>query len=584
MSLSTDQLRELSLRIAEDPDVVEKLSVDELAQFRKYSNPYGSNFSAKKSFANITITNFREEWFQKYYLEAMVAFQYQLASECKPHVQIDEITDQFRPEINGLRDKLTALKQARRPYAEVEAELVRVEAIRDKKIEKCTRLYRACVYDFLNRNFHYDPTRHLRKARTENPADPERRPHTTAAEEAARAAKAAPAIGEKMRRDPELLYKYMRDNLLGTYQYGMALQTQVKGLMSAIATGVSVDDAAAIALRTYGELQKICTDMRRVSEPLAQSDLLESFKVSPPVDVHHHFRRYCENHHEQLCALVRDYYATKADTEFAIIYHRAFKTADAAREHRIQHENEFRAPVLTVENNGITLLGAYKQNSERVDFYNRNTEILKEMMEQNAQDAKLGQDMMTKKMKREKKRNIDECGPDAEGLSAFSKAGTITHDASRNITSIGAVRGMTREEQEKYMEEKSSGKSTTSGSSVSSPSDDPNDISNLMPVAEGTVVPGPGRPVHVPACDFSECPDDGIEVGMYFTTYDEAGNPTFKQSKFYTQAEAPLHGQEGSEFAEAYQPMRGDAEMEFETKTIRSRDGRTISVKVPLKE
>ena len=64
-----------------------------------------------------------------------------------------------------------------------------------------------------------------------------------------------------------------------------------------------------------------------------------------------------------------------------------------------------------------TVLADYKKNRENIDFYNRHTEVLKRIMDQHEQDKKLGKDLMNKRVKKAKSKNIEEMGKDAEILA-----------------------------------------------------------------------------------------------------------------------------------------------------------------------
>jgi hypothetical protein len=534
--MSADQLRELAARIVENPDCVDELTEEQVTAVRKHTNPYGSNFSAKKSWANITITNFRDEYFKRMYLYGVIAFIHRLATEAVPTDQHAMITAECK--------KMCAEYAAGRDAgnltnAECAERIKFAEQRRDQKIESATRLYRSCITKFLASQFEYDPDRHVRAAKTTNAADPERRPNPRewAEGQAARGVQ----IAAKMRADPDKMYKYMHDNILAGYQISSECTSMLKSVLPHLP-----EDSQGVALNLYARSKGLTNDMRKIAEPCQAAETLSAYTVSPPADVFHNFGRYMSNNFEAMQGLVRDFSGLRPDFEFAVIYHQAFKTPEAAREHRLAHESEFRSPVLTVENNGISLLGPYKENSERIDFYNKNTEILKNMMDQNAADSKLGQDIMTKTVTKKKKDNIDECGPDAEGLSNFTKSGTLTEDSKLNMTKLGAFKGMTREEQDAYVEAQKAQK------------------------AQKAQVP------------VDECPDDALECSIYFTQTDADGNQRLQETKFYTQAEAPLHGQDGSDYVDSYQPRQTDP-LALTTKKIVGRDGKTKTIKVPVK-
>ncbi|MHA1753923.1 MAG: hypothetical protein ACTSYR_00160, partial [Candidatus Odinarchaeia archaeon] len=86
-----------------------------------------------------------------------------------------------------------------------------------------------------------------------------------------------------------------------------------------------------------------------------------------------------------------------------------------------------------------TILANYKKNREKIDFYNRHTEILKRILDQHESDKKLGQDLMKKRIKKAKAKNIEKDGKDAEILTEYKKQ-------IADLSTIGAVKVLNAEE------------------------------------------------------------------------------------------------------------------------------------------
>ena len=80
-----------------------------------------------------------------------------------------------------------------------------------------------------------------------------------------------------------------------------------------------------------------------------------------------------------------------------------------------------------------------------------------------------------------------------------------------------------------------------------------------------------------------EVPEGAIQIDMFMPTVGEDGETKLERKKFYTQAEAPLHLQEGSAYHDQYQPKRSDnvsIEEAYITKTIISKTGEKKEIKV----
>ena len=215
------------------------------------------------------------------------------------------------------------------------------------------------------------------------------------------------------------------------------------------------------------------------------AETADAYRVDPPADVFHHIGRYINNHYEQLREATTVLYAEKPDIEFAVMYYGTFKDEKSAIDHKHKNESLFVSTVYTIENGGWTLMGPFKKNRERIDFYNKNTEVLKRMFEQHEQDGKVVEDMLKRRVRKAKADNIVAAGPDDPGLSKYKEAlGTVEK--------YGAKPALTKEERD--------------------------ELNKAIRVKEN-----------------AEVPENAIQVDVFKT--DESGN--FSRDKFYTEAEAP---------------------------------------------
>ena len=79
------------------------------------------------------------------------------------------------------------------------------------------------------------------------------------------------------------------------------------------------------------------------------------------------------------------------------------------------------APITNIQLNKWALLGSYRENRERVDFYNQHTEVLKEMVDQRERDSHIASDIMKKRIKMKKAANVEEAGPDDKEFIRYLK-------------------------------------------------------------------------------------------------------------------------------------------------------------------
>lgn len=251
---------------------------------------------------------------------------------------------------------------------------------------------------------------------------------------------------------------------------------------------MSPEDASVVLQRCEMQLNSAAKNLADSMQTIgALEEVRGVYNWIPPVNVFHHFDRYLSNHYEQLREAVHVLYNDKPDIEYAVCYHDTFNTEEDAKNWRIMHENKFITAVFGICNGKWTLMGPFKQNRDRIDFYNKNTEIIKRMFEQMESDQRLGADLMKKRVAIEKEKSIKANGLDDPQLEQYRQAlGTIE--------SLGAKKVLSKEEKAKLEE--------------------------AYRVKES-----------------EEVPENAIQVD-YFGTDSEG---KFVKNKFYTQAEAPTY-------------------------------------------
>lgn len=215
----------------------------------------------------------------------------------------------------------------------------------------------------------------------------------------------------------------------------------------------------------------------------------------PPADTFHRWNYYAEVNMEEIRSVVRAIYHEKPEFEFMLniydVVEGTEKEIEAKRKRFAAKYNE----ELSSDFHDATLgkwafLSNYKKNRDNIDFYNRHTEVLKRIMDQHEQDKKLGKDLMGKRVKKQKAKNIEENGKDAEILAEYKKQIT-------DLSTLGATRVLNAEEKKAIEEARKA-------------------IKDLEEV--------------------KDVPDDAIQVNV-FTHDTQKGE--FVKGAFYTEAEKP---------------------------------------------
>jgi hypothetical protein len=429
--LNREEIQRLTDEITKNPDTINELSDEQIVELHKSLNEHGFVETTDKSYANISIFNWRDAYMRRLITTAFVGFLYRRMGEYVPKsVELLEV-------------------EYSRKIAEDSAAL----AERDKMIKNITDKTRSGVKKFLDSVFEFNPEEHLRAASTKELST------------------IIDSWRSKLEPKPEPAD-------LGGYQAALSAVETLRATLKVVH-----GEAAAIISRKIRQLEETLSLYGLAG---AYSDTEPAIRATP-VEVFYDFDRYLNNTYEQLREVTHQLYLERPDIEFSIIYHGSFDSPEAAREFRLKNEEVIKHDVLTIENHGITMLGPFNENRERAEFYNKNTVLLKGMMEQLERDQRLGKDLIEKRVKREKGKDIAKHGPDAPGLANYINAINTTKD-------LGAKKGLTPEEQEK--------------------------LADAMREKEQY-----------------EVPDDAIQMDTFYVAEGENG-PEMRRSIAYTRAEA----------------------------------------------
>jgi hypothetical protein len=163
-------------------------------------------------------------------------------------------------------------------------------------------------------------------------------------------------------------------------------------------------------------------------------------KLIPPIDTFKRWERYREANYEELRQATDDIYSEKSDFEWAIIPLEVFEGQDAkerAEEWERKHAKEVDLSIRSVNFNEISLLGPWEQNRENYNYYTKETEILKRMIDTHKEEERFANQMTKDRMRKKKEENQEEMGNDDQGLNDYLQAhptGIEKYGAKRALT------------------------------------------------------------------------------------------------------------------------------------------------------
>lgn len=143
--------------------------------------------------------------------------------------------------------------------------------------------------------------------------------------------------------------------------------------------------------------------------------------VIPPDDTFYRWNRYVAANYEELRQATDDIYAEKSDFEFDVVPLEVFSGENAeerADEFNRKYSDEFEYDVRRVKFNTHNLMGNFAANREKTSFYNENTEIIEQIINQSKEDEAMGKKMMKERAKQKKADNVKKSGPYAKDLNS----------------------------------------------------------------------------------------------------------------------------------------------------------------------
>jgi exonuclease VII small subunit len=353
-----DQLSKLLDEL--DDDTISKMSDKDVLKLRKQLNPYGRTIEGSDKILTYSYTDLRHEYAKKMVTTSMIGFLNRMCDEWKVPDGIPVI-----PVYEYVQnpEKLDAFEKTLN-----DPEFMR----KDLDFNKKYMAKRVIIKEFLEDMFQYNPDFHVRSAYNPNLDDPERNVIETPAGQLAiyRLKKSNPTFAEKW-----LLYE--RENKL---------------------------KAKKPSKKIISEVRKYCTEM------------------IPPADIYHRLQYYYDSNYEELKEIVNDLYCDKPDLETALNPYAWHNTEDDADEFINKHKDEVISTIFKAHSGKWNIFAPYKKIRESMRFFNKKTQVLEEIAKQIERDAKLGADLMKKRIKVKKQKNIDHDGPDDPSFLRWKKS------------------------------------------------------------------------------------------------------------------------------------------------------------------
>jgi hypothetical protein len=383
-----NQIEDIVQELEKNPDKINELTDEQAIEVDKFLNPYGATLYGDEKYTCVSFTNLKEKYMQRLLMTGFVGFIYQMNKE----YEIDE--DDLKSEYLDQLNKDDFYEMIPHPDSSNKEFL--------NTLNKT--LYVECKYEYLHNKFL--------------------------------------SLEEETKEDEETYqnnYKISEDE-------EMELQTTVnKELEKRIQPTKYFNNEKYLA-KKYELIKKQSDAEKEVisrflnkffkynpsehtSEVISNSNDPERKKpksstfldVVPPNDTYGRFQYYFDVNYEDLREAVFYLYNEKPDIEVALNIYESFPTLDECTEYINKNKDKVITNIMTLTNYKWNLLGPFKQNRDRISFYNENTQVLENILKQQEEDAKMGKKLLDDRIRKKKVKNVKEYGKTDPAVAKYLK-------------------------------------------------------------------------------------------------------------------------------------------------------------------
>jgi len=370
---------ELIKELASNPEAINNLTEEQTLELEKKLNPYGSTIFGDEKYTTLSFTNLREKYMTKLLTTGLVGFTYQMANEYV--ILDDDLSDKWKVDPEDYRE---------------------VVEHPDKNNEEIkNNLYNK---HYLNAVYNY---------KKENGIDLET--EWEASEELKK---------QFDKESKEYVEDFVKDKIqINQNKFAQQLDINVREqseferkIIKRFLDRLFKFDPMIHAVNSFSEDSKVKDPER---SPLVSDGSPIYNQV--PNDTYNRFQMFYDVNYEKLREAVMYLYSEKPDMEVAINVFDSFDTPEEASDYVEKNKSKVITNLYTLTNNKWNLMGSFKQNRERMNFYNKNTVILENIFKQQEEDAKTGKELLSKRVRKMKMKNVKRYGKDHPNFLKYKK-------------------------------------------------------------------------------------------------------------------------------------------------------------------
>ena len=382
------QIDDIVKELEVNPDKINDLTEEQVLEVDKYLNPYGATIYGEDKYTCVSFTNLKEKYMQRLLMTGLVGFLYQMNKEYE--IEDDDLNEVYIKEL----DKEAFYEMIPHP-----------DSTNKEFVNKLNEsLYIECKAKYLQNKYS--------------------------------------TLEDKIKEDEELFCKNYKLNEEDEMNIQQNVNDEITNRLKPtkyfnnekyLAKKYELvkqqsEDEKKIILRFLNKFFKY-NPLDHTSEQLVNTNDPEKTKPTnttfldniPPNDTYGRFQYYFDVNYEELREAVYYLYNEKPDIEVALNIYETFPTLEECTEYINKNKDKVITNIMTLTNYKWNLLGPFKQNRERITFYNENTQVLENILKQQEEDAKMGKKLLDERVRKKKVKNVKEYGKTDPAVAKYLK-------------------------------------------------------------------------------------------------------------------------------------------------------------------
>jgi hypothetical protein len=426
-------LKTLFDELTENPDKVNTLTAEQITELRRYNNPYGpaNRVEDAEGYVCLSVTNLQEKYLERLYMVALTSFLYRVRQEYdlddayQYYSKKSDLYGEFvskkniKTELNGMiipDNNASLINRADESIREYMTNKMGVfedfsnlhvvaEELRNDLVKQIKE-FRALgnTIERKMKEFHTTNDTNTDNGDTDtsntNKASYSRKRNELKELNA--------ELEEKIQSASAALNKFNDHKKYMNLRLDKYVQGEVRRFLDYY----------------FKYNPKIHLQMDR--DPVENDRYRKFFDFEPktelPSNIFESFRLYKSANYDENVKEVEALWALKPEIENTItVFEDGFETLEEAMAYKDKNKDIFTVQVHIVKKGSPYFLASYKANRDKLEYYNKHTEILKAIETRVKEDEKVGEKLLKKRVRRIKESNIEKEGETSEGMAKYMK-------------------------------------------------------------------------------------------------------------------------------------------------------------------